>query len=203
MKLLTVYKSIQKLGVPIFRTDEIAIKLGVSNKYGYELLRQLSEQGLIVHLKRGLWGLSDQLDPLMVPDYLTSPLPSYVSLQSALYHHGIISQIPSIIYAVSLARTRSYTTPIGVYSIHHISPELFLGFDNIGESSIQMACPEKALFDFFYFKAAKSKLFYALPEVEIPKTFEWDKLQHYATKISNKSRQVMVLSLINKFSRKS
>ncbi len=203
MKLLSAYKIIKKFDTPIFHTDEVAIKLGVSNKYGYKLLKQLSDQDLVVHLRRGLWGLRDQLDPLIVPDYLTAPLPSYVSLQSALYHHGIISQIPLIFYAVSLARTRTYTTPVGTYSIHHIHPELFFGFDIIGEPAIYMAGPEKSLFDFFYFKSTKSKLFYALPEVEIPQKFDWDKMRQYTTKISNKSRQAMVLNLINQFSRKS
>ena len=33
-------------------------------------------------------GFPGRLDPLAVPERLTAPQPAYVSLQSALYHHG-------------------------------------------------------------------------------------------------------------------
>ncbi len=196
MKLITAYQKIKALDVPIFQTSDFAILLGISNKYGYNLLKQLADENLIAHLRRGVWALKESVDPLMLPDYLTAPMPSYISLQSALYYHGLISQIPSLIYAISIAKTRRYNTPISVYSIHHINPILFSGFDIIGDNTIRMAQPEKALFDFCYLKSTKNKLFYALPEVEIPPSFAWHKLKGYVEKIANKSRQVMVLDLL-------
>jgi predicted transcriptional regulator of viral defense system len=196
---MTVYKKLKSLNLAMFQTNDISILLGVSNKYGHKLLKDLSKEKLIIHLRRNLWGLTEVLDPLMLPDYLTAPMPSYISLQSALYYHGLISQIPEINYVISIARTRCYKTPVGVYSIHHINPSLFSGFDSIGEHAIHMAEPEKALFDFFYLKSAKNKLFYALPEIEIPNNFKWKKLKDYAQKIENKSRQSMVISLIDKY----
>ena len=133
----------------------------------------------------------------MILGYLTLPFPSYISLQSALYFHGIIMQIPSIIYGISLARTIQYETAFGTYSIHHINPELFFDYDVIGENHVFIAKPEKALFDYFYFKSAKTKLFYTLPEIEVPKQFNWNKIIDYAKKISNKSRQTMVLNAVD------
>lgn len=59
----------------------------------------------------------------MPDEYLTGPFPSYVSPQTALFYHEMISQIPHIIYAVSLARTRQYKTPLGNVSIHHLQPD--------------------------------------------------------------------------------
>lgn len=197
MKLITFYKAILDLHVPIFSTNDIAAVLRISNKYSYKLLKQLSNEGLMIHLRRGVWGIKESVDLLEIPDYLTAPMPSYISLQSALYYHGIISQIPSVIYAVTIARTRRYHTTIGTYSMHHINPDLFFGFDFVGNRDIRMAQPEKALFDFFYFKSTKSKLFYSLPEIEIPSTFTWDKLEQYTKKIGNKSRQRMLLNSIH------
>ncbi len=201
MKIISAYKIIKNLGATIFRTSDVAITMDVTNKQGYKVLKQLADEKLLLHLRRDLWAITEALDPLMLADYLTAPLPAYISLQSALYYHGLISQIPSVIYAVSIARTRVYKTPVASYSIHHISAELFAGFDIIGDKAIRIAQPEKALFDFFYFKAAKSKLFYALPELDIPNDFNWNILREYAEKIVNKSRRIMVLNLIERQAR--
>jgi len=46
-------------------------------------------------------------------EFLTAPFPAYVSLQSALYLHGMISQVPALTYAVTLARSRRLATPLG------------------------------------------------------------------------------------------
>jgi predicted transcriptional regulator of viral defense system len=199
MKLISAYNKILSMPTKVFKTEDVSILLGITNKHGNQLLTKLSAEKLIIHLRRGLWALQDSLDPFILPDYLTAPLPSYISLQSALYFHGLISQIPSNIYVVSIARTRSYDTPVGLFSIHHIQPNLFLAFDTVGEHHIKMAQPEKALFDFFYLKATKSKLFYSLPEVEFPDGFNWEKVLKYADQIENVSRKVMVLKLITRY----
>jgi predicted transcriptional regulator of viral defense system len=48
---------------------------------------------------------------------LTAPFPAYVSLQSALYLHGMVSQVPAVTYAVMLARARRFVTPLGTVAI--------------------------------------------------------------------------------------
>jgi len=196
MKLITVYKKITELNIPVFSTTDMAVVLNVSNKYGSKLLTELSHEGFIFHICRNLWGIRGKTDPFIILDYLSSPMPSYISLQSALYYHGIISQIPAIIYGISVAKTKQYKTAIGTYSLHHIDTDLFFGFDIVGENHIKMAQAEKALFDYFYLKCTKNKLFYALPEVEIPKTFSWDKLTGYVKDVKNKSRHQMILKAI-------
>jgi predicted transcriptional regulator of viral defense system len=199
MNALEAYQLIRSRENLIFRTNEIAVLLKVSNAYGHKILSQLRQAGLIIHLRRDLWGLEGDVDALLLPDYLTAPFPSYISLQSALYYHGMIEQIPSIIYAVSLARTRSYPTPLGEYSIHHIKPELFCGFTVTGDHDVQLATPEKALFDFFYFSVAKSQLFCSLPELEIPKKFRWKEWYAYTERVENKSRRSVILNAGQQF----
>jgi predicted transcriptional regulator of viral defense system len=196
MNLITVYKKIKELKLPIFKTTDLSVLLGITNKYGSKLLGELASEKLIFRLRRDLWIIKGAIDPLMVLDYLTLPAPSYVSLQSALYYHGIISQIPVVIYGVTIARTRRYETVIGTYSLHHLDPNLFFGFDLIGENNVRMAQREKALFDYFYLKSTKSKLFYKLPEMEIPENFDWQKIAAYTQKIKNKGRRNMILSMI-------
>jgi len=187
------------MNTPVFKTEDVSILLNTTNKHGYQLLAKLSAENLIIHLRRGLWALTASLDPFILPEYLTAPLPSYISLQSALYFHGMISQIPSNTYVISIARTRIYDTTVGCFSIHHIQPDLFMGFDIVGDNHIKMAQPEKSLFDFFYLKATKSKLFYSLPELEIPDNFNWEDIINYANKITNNSRRTMVLKLAHAY----
>src|SRR5207245_8518355 len=94
---------------------------------------------------------------------------------SALYHHGIISQIPAVIYVVSLARTRRYKTPLGTFSIHHVGPDFFFGYELDETGCVKIASPEKALADMFYFSPTKTRLFVTLPEIELPRRFDWSK----------------------------
>jgi len=136
-----------------------------------QMLARLAASGHVIRLRRGVWALPNRVDPLALPEYLTSPFPAYVSLQSALYLHGMISQMPAMTYAVSLARTRRFTTPLGTVSVHHVQPAFFFGFEEAGRSGGRLATPEKALVDFLYLTPARSNLFRVLPELEWPKRF--------------------------------
>ncbi|MFO7695137.1 MAG: hypothetical protein R6V57_18790, partial [Vicinamibacterales bacterium] len=51
-------------------------------------------------------------------------------------------------------------------SVHHVAPSFFFGYEDIGQTGVLMASPEKALVDFLYLAPARSMLFRALPELE-------------------------------------
>jgi hypothetical protein len=132
------------------------------------------------------------VDALALPGYLTAPFPAYVSLQSALYRHGMISQIPSVTYAVSVARTRTFDTPLGTVSVHHLDPAFFFGFETVGEGRGAMATPEKALLDALYLGPAKTRLFCALPELEWPRGFSVRRAREMIGRIGSARRRGMV-----------
>jgi predicted transcriptional regulator of viral defense system len=143
-------------------------------------------------LRRGVWAVPGRVDALALPEYLTAPLPAYVSLQSALYLHGMISQMPAVTYAVTLARTRRYATPLGVVSLHHVQPTFFFGFEDHGHAGGRLASPEKALVDFLYLAPARSKLFRALPELEWPKRFRAGVARDMVRRIAPDRRRAFV-----------
>lgn len=172
MKAITTHERLLKIGVGFFRTSDAAAYLGIRRDHASKLLARLANAGHILRLRHSVWALAGRVDPLALPSIVTSPLPSYVSLQSALYYHGMISQIPNVIYAVSLGRARQFKTPLGTVSIHHVKPEFFFGFEETGDRGVVMATPEKALLDFLYLGPAKSRLFRALPELELPQGFD-------------------------------
>src|SRR5205823_159443 len=146
----------------------IAALLDVGHSNANKIAARLAHSGLIVPLMRGKWALR-RTNKLAIAEHLTSPYPAYVSLQSALYYHSMISQIPSVTYAVSLGRTRRYETRLGTFSIHHVDPDFFFGYESSPLGDAKIAVPEKALLDVLYLRPSRTRLFAKLPEIEYPK----------------------------------
>ena len=192
MTLVAALASLVAMGAPAFETGDAAARLDLTNGHASVVLARLTAAGHLVRLRRGLWALPERVDPFTLPGLLTAPLPSYVSLQSALYLHGMISQVPTITYAVSLARARQYTTPLGVISVHHAVPGFFFGFEEAGRQGAQVASPEKALVDFLYLAPARSMLFRALPELELPRAFSARRAREMAAQVPSARRRTMV-----------
>jgi len=174
---------LKSLGVPVVTTADAAAVLRLSTAAASHTLRRLDRAGLVVNARKGLWVLDPGLDPLVLPEYLTAPYPSYVSLQTALYRQGMISQIPSVTYAVTLGRDRRIETPLGAYSFHHLPPELFGGWADPPRSGVKLATPEKALADYLYLTPTRTRLFAALPELELPEGFDVDRTREWLRRI--------------------
>lgn len=192
MTLLDALSTIASMEATVFTTSDVAARLRVLNGHASVMLARLAASGHAIRLRRGVWALPNRVDPLALPEYLTSPFPSYVSLQSALYLHGMISQMPAMTYAVSLARTRRFTTPLGTVSVHHVQPAFFFGFEEAGRSGGRLATPEKALIDFLYLTPARSNLFRALPELEWPKRFSVRAARSIVKRIEPVRRRTLV-----------
>lgn len=200
MKSIDAQKKLLDLNQPIITTKDAAACLNFNIIAASKMLERLAKSKIIVKVKRGLWSTSNIIDPLILSEYLTSPIPSYISLQTALFYHGIIEQIPETIYVVSMTRTKQYFTPFGHFSIHHINADFFFGFDVVENTYIKLASPEKALLDFLYLYTAKSNLFKSLPELELSENFNQQKAFSMLDKITPISRQTMVKKqLINIF----
>jgi hypothetical protein len=145
-----------------------------------------------MHLRRGLWLIGrGPIDRYALAEELTTPMPSYVSMQTALYLHGVIDQIPATIYAVTLGRTEKIQTSMADYSFHHITPELFGGFER-GPAEAPIATAEKALFDMAYFSGSRTRRFSHVPELELPKRFSRSALREWIVKIESPRRRSMV-----------
>lgn len=198
MKLIEAQMRLAALKLPVIQTSDASACLKITRPHASKILERLAKAGIVVPITRGLWAFAEKTDPLILPELLTAPFPSYVSLQTALFYHGMISQIPDVIYAVSLSRTRTIHTPIGVFSIHHINSDFFFGFEFMGSSDIKMAIPEKALLDTLYLTPARSLLFKALPELEIPETFDAEKAFSMILKIPSPRLQTLVKKKLEK-----
>ncbi len=192
MRLDEALARIRQTGQMVMRTADVMALLDVNKDHAGQILSRLAGSGHLLRLKRGLWLVSETRNPLLLVDYLTAPFPSYISLQTALYRHGMVSQMPAVIYCVSPARSRVYATPVGTFSVHRISERFFCGFQRPGDGGTKMASPEKALLDFLYLSSTKTRLFVTLPELDLSTGFSFRKAQRLLCCIPSPQRRTMV-----------
>lgn len=78
--------------------------------------------------------------------------PSYVSLESALSHHGLIPEAVFSVQNITTRKTISYETVSGKFVYRSIKPNLYFGYEVDKSQSIPVliASPEKAILDFLY-----------------------------------------------------
>ncbi len=191
MKLIEAQNLIKKLETPVFRTGDIATYLNIKTDHASQILRRLTNSGHLINLKKGLWAIPDKLDPLALPNYLLAPLPAYISFHSALYYRNVIDQIPTTIFVATLHKTVKIVTPIATISAHQIQPDFFFGYTFDEKTGVKMATAEKALIDFLYLYPTKSKIFRALPELDMDE-LNLEKAKKIIVKIPSKSRQTIV-----------
>ncbi len=110
----------------------------------------------VIRLRRGVYLLSDRYSktpahPFAAANALKKA--SYVSLQSALAHHGMIPEFVPVTTSVTTGRPEELSTPIGRFQFRHVRIPLLFGFGEMEIARDQMALlagPEKALVDLLY-----------------------------------------------------
>lgn len=191
MNQIEALRRLQNLGTPVFETRDASALLAVTPANANMILRRLADQGLLVHLARGRWLATLTISRFALPELISAPYPACVSMQSALFHHGLIEQIPAVVYAATLGRPRRVTTPMGVISFHRLPAELFSGFE-VNDDGAKIATPEKALFDLLYLGPARSRLFARLPEIVFPREFRWPQLRGFAKLVKSPNRRKFI-----------
>jgi predicted transcriptional regulator of viral defense system len=119
-------------------------------------LSRLTASGRLLQLRRGLYALAPPYQkvkphPFLVANHIVRP--SYVSLQSALAHYGLIPEYVPVVTSVTTSRPGRWNTPLGDFDYRHVKTELFFGYrveDLGGEQTALLATPEKALLDLLY-----------------------------------------------------
>lgn len=192
MTSLEALKRLKALETPLIETRDVAQMFRISVDLAGKHLESLRKEHFIKKISRGRWLIEGKdFDPLQVAEFLVSPQESYISLHTALFYHGMIEQIPGRIYSVTLDRTRVISSPLGVFSFHHCHQDFFFGFDYI-KPYLKLACPEKALVDYFYFSPSRSRQFTKLPEIEFPRGFSWKLVREYTSKIPSQRTRTLV-----------
>lgn len=192
MRATEAYSMLESLGRPVLTTRDAAVAWETSLPTAANLLARLTKAGLVTKVRRGIWQVGrETIDPTYVLPVITDPYPSYISGWSALFRHGMIEQIPSSVFAVSLDHAKSIDTQIGRFDIHHVQPALFGGFE--GQSGIKSgtARPEKALFDTVYLFSVRQGSV-TLPELELPEDFDEAELYAWVDAVSSERLRTII-----------
>lgn len=155
MKMVELTKILHSLsqdhGKKIFTLREMSILTGEAGPaVGMALLRAKRE-GLVAGVKNIWVNMIDK--PSLEELALAIRGLSYISFESALYRHGVLSQSPrGALTLATIQRPGKVSTPLGEIVFIHIPKRLFFGFD-----SSRLALPEKAYLDFLYMSIRKGR----------------------------------------------
>jgi len=112
-------------------------------------LAVLGRSGEIVRVKKGLYVAGGAaVDQRVLAGLIYGP--SYVSLETALSHHGLIPERVDEVTCISTKRPRVFETPLGRFSYRTVAARIFLVGVALVEAeggSYLLASPEKALCD--------------------------------------------------------
>lgn len=141
---------------PYITGIELASLLGGTADSCYSKIKRLVVQGKLLHIRRGLYSLTERLGYSKKPHsfelaQIIYP-PSYISLESALSYHQLIPEAVYGITSVCTKRSKSFDTPLGTFSYLHIpTKNFYTAVELITEPNyFFMAKPWKAICDYVY-----------------------------------------------------
>jgi hypothetical protein len=112
----------------------------------------------IERLKRGVYIFSEEKEKVSAEEIAFILYePSYISLEYALNHYGIIPEAVFNVTSVTTKTTRKFSNDFGLFSYRSIKPGLYFGY-NVHQTDYGkylLAMPEKALLDYVYLNLGK------------------------------------------------
>jgi predicted transcriptional regulator of viral defense system len=182
---------------PVFSTSTVTEFTGSAPSNVSRDLGRLEAEGMITHIRRGLWAVPHHPDfspYAAVPHLFEEDRGGYVSLLSALSLHGMIDQIPRVVQVMTTTQRSRLRTPVGAYEFHQMQPALFGGFGPYRRmGNFDIATPEKALFDAMYLSARKGRRFAHLPEMEPSPDFSPAEVEEWIARVGHEPLRLAIL----------
>lgn len=146
-------------------------------------MKRLSDADIVPKLNRGIYW-----NPFYPPEnpfclHQVIAVDSYISLQTALWMHGITEQKPYLITGVRWAgESFECVNEYGRYRFTRFPKQLAFGYYNHTEKMIWIAEPEKALLDYFYYMLKIKKTTPRLQELWLDR-FDKNNFLEYAERM--------------------
>lgn len=147
----------------------------------YKKIQRLEKEKIIQKLINGKYRfLFGTINDFTLANFLYQP--SYLSLESALSFHGIITGFPYQKTSITIKKTRNFKVDGKDFQYSQISQKLFWGYEK--KENFLMANKEKSLLDYIYFglKGLRNLSFDEFDLTGINK----QKLAIYAKRFNNK-----------------
>ncbi|MCX6993393.1 MAG: hypothetical protein NT011_09670 [Kiritimatiellaeota bacterium] len=139
------------------RMDVLDYQQLVSCLRGYAKPRDrigaLLEDGSLIRVRKGLYVFGERYRRALLSREVLANLiygPSYVSLDYALSHYGMIPERVENVTSITTGETRRFTTPFGVFTYRPSAQRRYargICWSGEGDTRYLMASPEKALVD--------------------------------------------------------
>lgn len=137
----------------IFHFQHFKLLTGLKTHSLRVALKRLAGRKIIQRIARGYY--ANPFNPPTLEEVSGEIYrPSYISLESALYRYGVLSQLPHTLTCVTTKLPRKFATPYGTIEYRQVKKQYFFGFER--EGSYGLACPEKAFVDFLYLNKRKT-----------------------------------------------
>lgn len=146
------------------------------------LLKRACQKGDLIRVRQGLYLIGDEkkrnhYNSFQISNHIITP--SYVSLESALSHYGLIPEAVYTTTSVTTKMTSKQQSSVGNFSFSHLKTKYFnFGFYQINEDNARylIATPLKALMDYIILR----KKFYSnISEIEEDLRLNWNELLLY------------------------
>lgn len=157
LELLAMLDYFDKFDLWAFKLKQIKMFFDKESKQSIQMsLNRHTRDGLIVRCAKGVYANPRGEKPAWRLEYLAGVLRNYktfyLSLETLLSEHSLISQIPNRLTFVSQGRSQTFYTPYGIIEFTHTSTnhKNFLKdcyFDS--DRKIYIANPEKAINDIY------------------------------------------------------
>jgi len=135
---------------PIFRVEDISRVLRIDRIRASKILYYLEKKGDIRRIMKGVYTVASDDKVVATGIYR----PSYISMFTALYLHGVLLQVPRRIQVVT---TKIYGVKKVIFDgteivYYKISPRYFFGYIwRMNRHTYFLARPEKAIIDIIYY----------------------------------------------------
>lgn len=187
---------------PFFSTQEMYVR---QIHFYTSQLSLWKKKGYIGALNRGLYYFVEKKDLITVEEVsFLLYQPSYISLEWALSHYGIIPDVVHAMTAITTKTTRTRTNDFGRFIYRNLKSELFFGYTvhTTAYGKYLLAEPEKALLDYLYLNLGHIHTEDHVHELrfnehELAAVIDTGKLQHYAALFRSKKLQ-RILTIILK-----
>lgn len=186
-----LYNSDKKL----FKTSDIQKILDIDvDRTLEDIIKRFIDKKILIQLEKGKYILENSdISDFEIAQFLYSP--SYISFETALNYHGILSQFPVEITSATIQKNTTKEIAEKIYSYSKLSTNLYTGYYKEGNSLI--ALPEKALFDQFYMITKGIKTDQYLDEMDYS-NIKKEELAKYLNLLQNGSA-TSVNALISKY----
>lgn len=179
----------------------------------FDKINELTRQGYLVPVKRGLYVAGPRLrmaqpDPFLLANHIYGP--SYVSLESALSHWGMIPERVMETVSITTKFAKMYNTPVGRFTYVHMPlPYYAFGIQPVGlteQQRVLMASPEKALCDKIivtsgiFLRSKKQTREFLLEDLRIGREalrgLQIDRIEEWSTRAPKPSSLIMLVKTL-------